>query len=42
MKSRRKERFARRVRKMIENRILDENRDKIDSEIKEIISKENE
>ena len=42
VKSRRKERFARRVRKMIENRILDENRDKIDSEIKEIISKENE
>ena len=42
VKSRRKERFARRVRKMIENRILDENKAEIEGEIAEIVNKDNE
>ena len=42
VKSRRKERFARRVRKMIENRILDEKKTEIEGEIEKIINKENE
>ena len=42
VKSRRKERFARRVRKMVENRIIDEKKSEIESEIEEIINKKNE
>jgi len=40
VKSRREERFTRRVRKIVENRILDEKKSEIEGQIKEIIKKE--
>ena len=42
VKSRRKERFARRVRKIVEHRILDEKKTEIEGEIEKIINKDNE